>query len=480
MRQVQWSKLNPAQISNTIWKPLAEKGKDGEERTRREKIDVKELETLFCAVAPAAQATQKKNADVDEKATAKKAIILLNSKTSNNLSIMLGRVKVAFPELKTAIMEMNEDILNENMIKQFLQFIPTDEDATLIRDFVKNDEAKVSDLARAEQFFWEMLKIPRYEQRLLCINYKMKFVERISEIRPDITIVHETAAMLKDNKKIAKLLEVVLAIGNYLNGDSFRGQAYGFSIDLLSKLGDVKGAGSKVTLLHYLASLIDKKFNELKDFTANFVALEKATRISLVTIGQEISDLDKGMKDLVKELDLSVKAGDTVFSCALENFINENAPILEDLKLQRDEMETCFKHCVEYFGDDSKTATPETFFGVFNAFISNYEKARKDNEKEMEAQRKAEERAQKLAEKERLKAEAEASKGQETSSHDDLMQTERKGVMDDLITSLKSGDAFKGKSKSRATAKHRDKSSPQFKTSDGALDAEKLLAELNT
>lgn len=41
---------------------------------------------------------------------------------------------------------------------------------------------------------------------------------------------------LKENKKIFKLFEVILAIGNYMNGDSFRGQAFGFSIDLLAKV----------------------------------------------------------------------------------------------------------------------------------------------------------------------------------------------------------------------------------------------------
>jgi hypothetical protein len=69
-----------------------------------------------------------------------------------------------------------------------------------------------------------MLKIPRYEIRLNCVNYRMKFMERIAEIRPSITVLHEVSTSLIDSEKIKKILEVVLAIGNYLNGDSFRGK----------------------------------------------------------------------------------------------------------------------------------------------------------------------------------------------------------------------------------------------------------------
>lgn len=41
---------------------------------------------------------------------------------------------------------------------------------------------------------------------------------------------------VKQSGKFKKVLEVVLALGNYLNGGSFRGAAYGFKLDVLNKL----------------------------------------------------------------------------------------------------------------------------------------------------------------------------------------------------------------------------------------------------
>jgi hypothetical protein len=88
MRQIQWTKVATQNISKTIWNNLAEKGKDGEERTRREKIDIKELELLFCAVAPSAGgANSAKKAEVIVEKEKDKVIVLLDAKTSNNLSM---------------------------------------------------------------------------------------------------------------------------------------------------------------------------------------------------------------------------------------------------------------------------------------------------------------------------------------------------------------------------------------------------------
>jgi hypothetical protein len=39
-----------------------------------------------------------------------------------------------------------------------------------------------------------------------------------------------------------RILEAVLAVGNHLNGGTYRGQATGFKLDALLKLMDVKGS----------------------------------------------------------------------------------------------------------------------------------------------------------------------------------------------------------------------------------------------
>ena len=53
------------------------------------------------------------------------------------------------------------------------------------------------------------------------------------------------------------LLSMTLAVGNYLNGGTPKGQADGFEIEVLfdGKIADVKGSDGKTSLLKYI---IDK------------------------------------------------------------------------------------------------------------------------------------------------------------------------------------------------------------------------------
>lgn len=56
---------------------------------------------------------------------------------------------------------------------------------------------------------------------------------------------------------LSRTVQLTLAVGNTMNGTSVRGGAYGFRLDVLSKLNDVK-AGSRLrgTLLNFIAAQV--------------------------------------------------------------------------------------------------------------------------------------------------------------------------------------------------------------------------------
>mgnify|MGYP001808277357 CR=1 FL=1 len=53
----------------------------------------------------------------------------------------------------------------------------------------------------------------------------------------------------KNDEAFKLLIKCTLAIGNYVNGDSARGGAFGFKIDAITKAADIKSADGKETLL---------------------------------------------------------------------------------------------------------------------------------------------------------------------------------------------------------------------------------------
>lgn len=53
-------------------------------------------------------------------------------------------------------------------------------------------------------------------------------------------------------------MEYALAAGNYMNGQSVRGGAYGFKFDMMEKLVDVKTTDNKQNLLMFIIEQCEK------------------------------------------------------------------------------------------------------------------------------------------------------------------------------------------------------------------------------
>lgn len=51
-----------------------------------------------------------------------------------------------------------------------------------------------------------------------------------------IKVVLDACVEILESKKLLNLFEILLAIGNYLNGGTFRGGAWGFKLDVLTKV----------------------------------------------------------------------------------------------------------------------------------------------------------------------------------------------------------------------------------------------------
>ena len=102
-------------------------------------------------------------------------------------------------------------------------------------------------------------RIPHYEQRLQSLHYKKRFNVWVGEIQPRIKSVMEASREVARSRRLRRLLELVLAMGNYMNRGA-RGNASGFRLTSLNRLADTKSSAAKgTTLLHYLVEILEKK-----------------------------------------------------------------------------------------------------------------------------------------------------------------------------------------------------------------------------
>lgn len=80
---------------------------------------------------------------------------------------------------------------------------------------------------------------------------------------------------VRRSAKLKGVLEVVLAFGNYVNSAK-RGPAYGYKLQSLDSLSDLKTADKKSTLINYIADTIKSKLSELMDFDKELKHIDRA------------------------------------------------------------------------------------------------------------------------------------------------------------------------------------------------------------
>ena len=82
---------------------------------------------------------------------------------------------------------------------------------------------------------------------------------------------------LRKCQKFKRGLEYILTFGNYINGIGFYGGAYGFKMDTLSKLSEVKTNDNTRNLLDYIIEVIYKteKDRDLLNYNLELQDLQK-------------------------------------------------------------------------------------------------------------------------------------------------------------------------------------------------------------
>lgn len=123
-----------------------------------------------------------------------------------------------------------------------------------------------------------MGSIKNLVKRLNAISFKMKFLELVNDIKPDVVSATTACEELRKSSKFAMIVKLVLAIGNYMNAGSRNAQAIGFEISFLPKLSSTKALDNKTTLLHFLAQMVEEKHPDCLNFAEEIIHVDKAAR----------------------------------------------------------------------------------------------------------------------------------------------------------------------------------------------------------
>ncbi|KAJ1902275.1 hypothetical protein LPJ66_000162 [Kickxella alabastrina] len=453
LKALQWDKMNDQNIESSLWSKLEDRAGVKEKHvldTLHSTGAFEHLEKMFAAkqTVDLFALREKRRKEREEKEQAE--ISVLDTKRMYDINIMLGMMKkYSFRDIRRALLRMDTATITENFLKQLLTFVPTPEERGLLTAYQGRPDRKR--LARPDRFFLETMKVWRYEQRLRVTATWATWPENFRDLQQDVAAVMTAAHAVATSRHFPQVLEVVLSIGNFMNGSGFRGGAFGFKIASLNRLMDTKAEDNKTTLLHFVASTVEETFPGALEFLEELRPVDSGCRVSHAEMKAELSDMRVRLAEAKRELELlreqrekelkeiamegdkpsgdgsvadatgeaagesgnessgsnasnfggntgATSASDPQdrFLLTIRRFVVEAAEQYEALLSQFNAMEEAYSNSVLLYGEDPRTMAPEEFFGIFKTFTASFNQVSKDNNRERERKRNAEKRRKQI------------------------------------------------------------------------------------
>ncbi|XP_044850683.1 formin-like protein 3 isoform X5 [Mauremys mutica] len=358
-----WTALKPNQISGTVFSEL-------DDERILEDLDLDKFEELFKTKAqgPAMELVCAKN-KASHKAASK--VTLLEANRAKNLAITLRKAGRSAEEICRAIHTFDLQTLPVDFVECLMRFLPTEAEAKLLRQY-ERERKPLEELADEDRFMLHFSKVERLAQRMAIMAFLGNFHENLQLLTPQLNAVIAASASVKASQKLKHVLEIILALGNYMNS-SKRGCVYGFKLQSLDLLLDTKSTDRKLTLLHFIALTVREKYPDLATFWQELHFVEKAAAVSLENVLLDVKELGRGM-DLIRR-ECSIHD-----SSVLRSFLGASEGRLEKLQKDAKTAEDAYNTVVRYFGESPKTMPPSVFFPVFVRFIRSYKDAEQENE----------------------------------------------------------------------------------------------------
>ncbi|KAM9739669.1 disheveled-associated activator of morphogenesis 2 isoform 1-T5 [Dama dama] len=431
LKSFNWVKLNEERVPGTIWNEI-----DDMQVFRI--LDLEDFEKMFSAY----QRHQKELGSTEDIYLASrkvKELSVIDGRRAQNCIILLSKLKLSNEEIRQAVLRMDEqEDLAKDMLEQLLKFIPEKSDV----DLLEEHKHEIERMARADRFLYEMSRIDHYQQRLQALFFKKKFQERLAEAKPKVEAILLASRELIRSKRLARMLEVVLAIGNFMNKGQ-RGGAYGFRVASLNKIADTKSSIDRnISLLHYLIMILEKHFPDILNMPSELQHLPEAAKVNLAELEKEVGNLRRGLRAVEVELEYQkrqVRDPNDKFVPVMSDFITVSSFSFSELEDQLNEARAKFSKALTHFGEQDSKMQPDEFFGIFDTFLQAFSEARQD----LEAMRRRKEEEERRARMEAmLKEQRERERWQRQRKVHAGSALEEGGEFDDLVSALRSGEVF--------------------------------------
>jgi cytokinesis protein len=267
MKQLQWDKLSAQHAAETVWGRNTADEVQITEMLRSGGL-FEEMEEDFKAkqVAKRATAALAKKEKLEFKTH-------LSLQTRQGIEMVLRRVKSSLTDAKHAtpeevahhIVNCDEAVLDESFLTELLRHYPESETKGQLGEYRNASHEELRLLHPADRLVVLLMTVPHLKEKVKGLLFMTRYRDLFDLIKEGSLRIREGADGLVQAEHFARLLTLILMMGNYLNATGVQGGAFGFKISSINKLVDTK-ATDGTTLLHFVERTISKCFPEVEEF----------------------------------------------------------------------------------------------------------------------------------------------------------------------------------------------------------------------
>ncbi|XP_057578113.1 formin-1 isoform X2 [Hippopotamus amphibius kiboko] len=301
MKPLYWTRIQISDKSQnstpTLWDSL-------EEPDIR---DTSEFEYLFSKDTPQ-QKKKPLSETYEKKNKVKKIIKLLDGKRSQTVGILISSLHLEMKDIQQAIFNVDDSVVDLETLAALYENRAQEDELVKIRKYYetsKEEELKLLD--KPEQFLHELAQIPNFAERAQCIIFRSVFSEGITALHRKVEIITRASKGLLHMKSVKDILALILAFGNYMNGGNrTRGQADGYSLEILPKLKDVKSRDNGINLVDYVVKYYLRYYDQEAGTEKSVFPLPEPQDFFLAS-QVKFEDLIKDLRKLKRQLEASEK-----------------------------------------------------------------------------------------------------------------------------------------------------------------------------
>jgi hypothetical protein len=280
MKQIFWHKIKPINVMNTIWMSLPPPA-ECRWKTIEEKFGDKELLRRRAIVKQPQEAA----ALTDTAATPLKKVNLFDARRTQNVAIACARLKKTPFEIYEIVLQMDPVDLSFETAEVILNLLlPSADEAACLRAYTGD----VEQLDFCGQLFSYFSQIEALESRLVVQKIMLSWSDEATCALQLLKVVQLSLEELRSIRTLVPLqhiLAMVLAVGNYMNGNNRSGKAHGFKLDTLLKLKDIREKKTpQRNLLHFVLEQFPPSGEGSSVFYAHWKGMWRAAKTSKASI----------------------------------------------------------------------------------------------------------------------------------------------------------------------------------------------------